>query len=118
MDIGVLAFFKKENLLYVKWHLSGSLMASYISKFVEHYYLLTVRQTVLLKIIYDFTIEISFMEKYKFLISKNSTQIRIFNCYSCETVWVKVLLSKGWMVAVRNYSIQILQWKKQTGGGG
>ena len=28
------------------------------------------QQTVLLKIIYDFRIEISFMEKYKFLISK------------------------------------------------
>ena len=25
--------------------------------------------------------------------------------YSCETVWVKVILSKGWMIAVRNYSI-------------
>ena len=28
------------------------------------------QQTVLLKMIYDFRIEISFMEKYKFLISK------------------------------------------------
>ena len=31
---------------------------------------MTVQQTVLLKIIYDFRIEISFMKKYKFLISK------------------------------------------------
>ena len=51
-------------------HLSENLIASYISKFVKHYYLLTGQQTVLLKIIYDFRIEISFMEKYKFLISK------------------------------------------------
>ena len=36
---------------------------SYFSKFVQPYYLLTVQQTVLLKIIYDFRIEISFMEK-------------------------------------------------------
>ena len=36
---------------------------SYISKFVKHYYLLTVQQPVLLKIIYDFRIEISFMER-------------------------------------------------------
>ena len=93
-------------------------MASYISKFVKHYYLLTVRQTVLLKIIYDFRIEICFMEKYKFLISKNSTQIRIFNCYSCETVWVKVLLSKGWMVAVRNYSTNTIMEKNKQGEGG
>ena len=36
----------------------------------------------------------------------------------CETVRVKVLLSKGWMVAVRNYgSIQTLMEKK-TGEGG
>ena len=37
------------------------------------------QQTVLLKIIYEFMIEISFIEKYKFLISKNSIQICIFN---------------------------------------
>ena len=37
--------------------------------------------------------------------------------YSCETVWVKVLLSKGWMVAVRNYSIQTLSCKKKETGG-
>ena len=58
------------------------------------------------------------MEKYKFLISKNSTQIRIFNCYSCETVWVKVLLSKGWMVAVRNYSTNTIMEKNKQGEGG
>ena len=38
--------------------------------------------------------------------------------YSCETTWVKVLLSKGWMTAVRNYSIQTLQWKKNKHGEG
>ena len=38
---------------------------------------------------------------------KNFIQTCIFNCndiISCETVCVKVLLSKGWVVAVRNYS--------------
>ena len=34
--------------------------------------------------------------------------------YSCETVWVKVLLSKGWMVTVRNYSTNTIMEKKQT----
>ena len=39
--------------------------------------------------------------------------------YSCETVWVKVLLSKGWMVAVRNYSTNtIMEKNKQRGKGG
>ena len=38
--------------------------------------------------------------------------------YSCETVWVKVLLSKGWMVTVRNYSTNTIMEKKQTEGKG
>ena len=38
--------------------------------------------------------------------------------YSCETVWVKVLLSKGWMVAVRIYSTNTINGKKQTEGEG
>ena len=33
--------------------------------------------------------------------------------YSCETVWVKVLLSKGWMVAVRNYSTNTIMEKNK-----
>ena len=37
--------------------------------------------------------------------------------YSCETVWVKVLLSKGWMVAVRNYSTNTINGKKTNRGG-
>ena len=38
--------------------------------------------------------------------------------YSCETVWVKVLLSKGWMVAVRNYSTNtIMEKNKQEDEG-
>ena len=73
-----IGFFKQENLLYIKRHLSENLL--YISKFVKKYktvsYLLksleilTYQQTVLLKIIYDFRIEISFIEKCKFLISR------------------------------------------------
>ena len=58
------------------------------------------QQTVLLKIIYDFRIEISFMEKQKFLISKKTPFRYVFSIaimYSCETVWVKVLVSKGWL---------------------
>ena len=36
-----------------------------------------------------------------------------------ETAWVKVLLSKGWMVAVRNYSTNtIMEKNKQRGKGG
>ena len=38
--------------------------------------------------------------------------------YSCETVWVKVLLSKGWMVIVTNYSANTIMKKKQTEGAG
>ena len=97
MDTAVLVFFKQENLLYVKWHLSENLTASYISKFVKHYYLLTVQQTVLLKIIYDFRIEISFMEKQIFDFKKTPYRyvFSIAIMYYCETVWVKVLLSKG-----------------------
>ena len=37
--------------------------------------------------------------------------------YSCETVRVKMLLSKGWMVAVRNYSANVIM-EKQTEGEG
>ena len=37
--------------------------------------------------------------------------------YFCETAWVKVLLSKGWMVAVRNYSRNTVMGKKQREGG-
>ena len=50
--------------------MTENLIGSYISKFVKHYYLLTVQQTVLLKIIHDFRIENTFMEKYTLLISK------------------------------------------------
>ena len=61
MDTAVLAR-KQETLLYVKWHLSENLIASYISKFVQHC-LPADSSAVLLKIIYDFRIENSFMEK-------------------------------------------------------
>ena len=38
--------------------------------------------------------------------------------YSCETAWIKVLLSKGWMVAVRNYSTDtVMEKNKQRGKG-
>ena len=55
------------------------------------------------------------MEKYKFLIPKklHSDMFSIVITYSCETVWVKVLLPKGWMVAVRNYSANTIMDKKQ-----
>ena len=121
MDTAVLAI-KQENLLYVKWNLSENVIASYISKFVKHYYLLTVQQTVLLKIIYDFWVEISFMEKtfdWKIFDFKKTPHRYAFSIamYSCESIWVNVLLSKGCMVAVRNYSIyKHYNWKKQIGG--
>ena len=37
--------------------------------------------------------------------------------YSCETVWVKVVSSKGWMVAVRNSSTNIIIEKNKEGEG-
>ena len=44
-------------------------------------------------------------------------KFRIVIMYSCETVWVKVLLSKGWIAAVRNYSTKtIMEKNKQQGG--
>ena len=36
----------------------------------------------------------------------------------CETVWVKVFLSKGWMVAVKNYSSNTIMEKINRGGRG
>ena len=39
--------------------------------------------------------------------------------YSCETTWVKLLSSKGCMVAVRNYITNtIMEKNKQRGKGG
>ena len=38
--------------------------------------------------------------------------------YSFENVWVNVLLSKGWMVAVRNYSTNTIMKKQQRVGEG
>ena len=38
--------------------------------------------------------------------------------YSFENVWVNVLLSKGWMVAVRNYSTNTIMKKQQRVGDG
>ena len=35
--------------------------------------------------------------------------------YSCETVWVKMTSSKGWMVAVRNYSTNTIMKKTNRG---
>ena len=76
---------------------------------------------ILLKVICDlFRIKISFMDKQKFLISKNSIQICIFNCNKCILVrlWVKMLGSQGW-----NYKLQykVYNGKKtgeEEGGGG
>ena len=79
MDTAVLAR-KQENLLYVKWHLSENLIASYISKFVKHYYLLTVQQTVLFKIIYDFY---EFMN-YEFM---NWGQVNRQRSLPCHNLW-------------------------------
>ena len=78
----------------------------YVSKFLKNITLLLAekfgnmniyQQTVLLKIIYDFRAQISFMKKYKFLISKkpHSDMYLQLHIYSCETVWVKGLVSKG-----------------------
>ena len=35
--------------------------------------------------------------------------------YSCETVWVKVLVPKGWLQS--EIIVQTLQWKKTNRGG-
>ena len=78
----------------------------------------------LLKIICDLLrIKISFMDKQKFLISKNSIQISTFNCNKCILVrlWVTTLALQGW-----NYKLQYKHYngKKQgrkrggRGGGG
>ena len=36
--------------------------------------------------------------------------------YSCETVWVKVLVSKGWLQS--EITVQTLYWKKTNRGKG
>ena len=71
METAVLAFFKQENLLYIKWHLSENLIVTFQS-LLKNTTLLPAekfgninlyQQTNLLKTIYDFRIEISLMEK-------------------------------------------------------
>ena len=68
----------------------------------------------LLKIICDLLrIKISFMDKQKFLISKNSIQISTFNCNKCILVrlWVTTLALQGW-----NYKLQYKHYNgKKTG---
>ena len=73
METVVLAFFKQENLY-------KTLLPA--EKF-ENINLL--QQTILFKIIYDFKIEVSFMEKWKLLVSQK-LQIYIFNCNKCIRV--------------------------------
>ena len=58
------------------------------------------QQTVLLKIIYDFRTEIFFYGKIEIFDFKKTPFRYVFSIaimYSCETVWVKVLVSKGWL---------------------
>ena len=73
-----IGFFQAKKLTIYKMTYART---SYTSKFVkkcnnsllpaEKFRIINLyQQTVLLKIIYDFRIEISFMEKYKFLMSK------------------------------------------------
>ena len=68
----------------------------------------------LLKIICDLLrIKISFMDKQKFLISKNFIQISTFNCNKCILVrlWVTTLALQGW-----NYKLQYKHYNgKKTG---
>ena len=68
----------------------------------------------LLKVICDlFRIKISFMDKQKFLISKNSIQICTFNCNKCILVilWVKMLASQVW-----NYKLQYKHYNRKKQG--
>ena len=76
METAVLAFFKQENVLYKmtsvrKSYTFQSLLKNIALLPAEKFGNINLyQQTVLLKIIYDFRIEIYFMEKEKFLISK------------------------------------------------
>ena len=71
METAVLAFFKQEKLLHIKWHLSENYIPTFQSLLKDITLLPAEKigninlyqQTVLLKIIYDFRIAISFMEK-------------------------------------------------------
>ena len=66
----------------------------------------------------SFRIEISFMDKQKFLISKKSIQIFIFICNKC----ILVRLGKGACItrmgALRNYSTNTIIEKTESGRGG
>ena len=61
------------------------------------------QQTVLLKIISDlrfYRIEVFFYGKIEIFDFKKTPFRYVFSIaimYSCETVWVKVLVSKGWL---------------------
>ena len=71
MEAAVLTVFKQENVLYIKWHLSENRCDTF-QNMLKSITLLPAKkfgninlyqQTVVLNIIYDFGIEISFMEK-------------------------------------------------------
>ena len=76
METVVLAFFKQENLLYIKdicqktIYIRFKIFKNITLLLAEKFGNMNIyQQTVLLKIIYDFRVQISFMKKYKFLIS-------------------------------------------------
>ena len=119
-----IGFFQTRKLTIYKM---TSARKSYTSKFVKKYntsllpaekfrIINLYQRTVLLKIIYNFRIEISFMEKYKFLISKKLHQIYIFNwnnAFLWDCMGKSTCIKK--MVAVRNYSTNTIMEKTNRG---
>ena len=64
METAVLAFFKQENLLYIKSYTFQSLLKNITLLPAEKFININLyQQAVLSKIIYDFRTEISFMEQ-------------------------------------------------------
>ena len=95
LKTAVLAFFKQENLSENLIHCLLKNITLLPAEKLGNINL--YQQTVLLKIIYGFRIEISFIEKQIFYFKKTPFRyvFSIAIMYSCETVLVKVLVSKG-----------------------
>ena len=125
MEAAVLVFFKQENLLCIKWHLSENLL--YISKFIKKYnnitcwkvWKYTYQQTVLSKTFVTLGLKFLLWKNRNFWFQYNSRYVfTIAIMYSCETVWVNKVACIKSMVTVRNYSTNNIMEKNRRGMGG
>ena len=124
LETAVLTFFKQENLATIykmKSYAFQSLLKNITLSLLPAAKFGNInlyQQTVLLKIIYDFRTK-TFLWKNRNFWSQKTPFRYVFSIaimYSCETVWVKVLVSKGWLQL--EITVQTLQRKKTNRGKG